>query len=170
MEHTDTEKRAEKLREEASKRAEKRDADRREREKIRAEKKRERELERQKRDEQRAEERRLRTEKREDKARERARVKAHYETFASRLLDILIEDNVVESRTSNVRVEYPDNKITINEVDVETKFGEKYPNLWNEFDIPKSEQSYIVITPKSYEMKSKSDDGRSDQHISYSKS
>ncbi|MGB0907714.1 MAG: M56 family metallopeptidase [Maricaulaceae bacterium] len=82
--------------------------------------------------------------------------RARHEAFKSKLLDMLIEDGVIASRTSQVKIKYPGYRTMVNGVDVVSKFGGKYCDLWDEFNIPKNQSSYIKITPKSYMLKTKS--------------
>jgi len=138
----------------------------------RAEQEAERAVERAEEQRERAAERALRAEERAERAKERAernheraeKHKTRHEAFKNELIPMLLTDGLISSPDQKIKITYPGNRLTVNG---KKATGDKYCELWEKYDIRKSEQSYIKITPKSYEVQFKSKDGKSTHHETY---
>lgn len=85
--------------------------------------------------------------------------------FKDELLAMLAEDKVVNSELSpaehTVKITYKDGEIIANNVNLSVRFGARYDALWKMYNRVISETSYIVINPKSYEIREISETGQS---------
>lgn len=85
--------------------------------------------------------------------------------FKVRLLDMLIDDGVIATDVDLVDVTYLKGDVVANTINVSVQFGEKYTDLWTEYDRVISDQSYLKITPGTYEIKEITEDGSSHHFV-----
>lgn len=87
--------------------------------------------------------------------------KARRLDFKTQLLDMLVHDGVIESKQQSVKITYRDGHAIANNINLHTRYGNKYNNLWRAYGFILSEDSYINITPHQYEIKEVTEDGAS---------
>jgi len=77
--------------------------------------------------------------------------------FKTELLSMLAADAVLEPNTAPhdeaVEITYKDGDIFANGINLSEQFGTQYHELWQDYERAISDMSYIIITPKLYEIR-----------------
>lgn len=87
--------------------------------------------------------------------------KARRLDFKTQLLDMLVHDGVIESKQQSVMITYKEGHPIANNVNLHAHYGNKYNKLWTAYGFILSEDSYMNITPRKYEIREITQDGTS---------
>ena len=91
--------------------------------------------------------------------------KAKHLTFKTKLLSMLLNDNVIISKKDAVTITYSDGDPIANGINLTAQFGDKYKALWSNHNRTISEQSYLNIMLGSYEIREVTKDGGSHHFV-----
>lgn len=107
------------------------------------------------------ERRRLHEQKRIKRRAEQEAEKARRLNFKTQLLNMLVHDGVIDSKEQSVMITYREGHPIANNVNLYARYGDKYNKLWTAYGFILSDDSYMNISPRQYEIREITQNGTS---------